>query len=309
MTRNAPDKGPLWKVQLAVSAESEDALSEAFVDLFRVPATIYTDAETNRSTAATYLRQKPSRAALDELRDRIKTMRRAGLDIPESPIRIGRIPRQDWAESWKRHFKILRIGKRLIIRPSWRKPSRKKGQAEVILDPGLSFGTGQHPTTCFCLEQIVRWREQPNPKPQSFLDIGTGSGILAISAAKLGYAPVCALDSDPEAVRIARANSRANGVATDTRFEIRDLQELQAKGYDLVCANLMYDLLLQYRKKIIHSVAPRGLLVLAGILSSQFPVIRRAYAEAGWKLVSNRAEGEWKSGAFLHKSKHDQIRN
>ena len=137
--------------------------------------------------------------------------------------------REDWAESWKRHFKPIEIGDALLVKPSWSKRRPRKNQAVVILDPGLSFGTGQHPTTAFCLREIVRLKlakergrlarefktrhhaDEPSAL-QSFLDIGTGSGILAIAAAKLGYQPVHAFDFDAEAVRIARANARANRV-------------------------------------------------------------------------------------------------
>ena len=145
----------------------------------------------------------------------------------------------------------------------------------VVLDPGLSFGTGQHPTTAFCLRQLVA-RRRPG-EAQSCLDIGTGSGILAIAAAKLGYAPVDAFDFDPEAVRIARANARRNGVAARIRFSRQDLTKLprrSARKYSLVCANLISSLLLAERERILARLQPDGVLVVAGILKEEFAQVQ-----------------------------------
>src|ERR1051326_5781735 len=143
------------------------------------------------------------------LRQELRRLAECGLAISPGRISVEKLRRGDWGESWERHFRPIEIGSALLLKPSWSRTKPKKTQAEVVLDPGLSFGTGQHPTTRFCLEQIVAFHS-PN-KPQSFLDLGTGSGILAIAAAKLGYRPVLALDVDPQAIRTARANARRNG--------------------------------------------------------------------------------------------------
>ena len=127
-------------------------------------------------------------------------------------MRLNKVPPEDWAESWKRHFKPIEIGGDLLILPSWSKRKPKTGQAVVVLDPGLSFGTGQHATTSFCLNEIVKLRRSSKASELSLLDGGTGSGILAIAAAKLGYKPVEAFDFDPVSVRVARANATSNGV-------------------------------------------------------------------------------------------------
>ncbi|MBI3875067.1 MAG: 50S ribosomal protein L11 methyltransferase, partial [Verrucomicrobia bacterium] len=136
---------------------------------------------------------------------------------------------------------------------------------------------------------------------QSFLDIGTGSGILAISAVKLGYAPVEAFDFDPDAVRVARENAAQNGVEEFIRLRRADLTKLplsSAKKFNVVCANLIYDLLLAERERILSRLKPGGRLVLAGILRKQFAPVKHAYCAAGLRLVASRAEGEWQSGAF-----------
>jgi ribosomal protein L11 methyltransferase len=206
---------------------------------------------------------------------------------------------RDWANSWKRHFKPLDIAGRLLVRPSWSRRRPGPGQVEVVLDPGLSFGTGQHPTTAFCLEQVVRHR--PGREPRALLDVGTGSGILAIAAAKLGYAPVEAFDFDPTAVRAAAENVARNGVADRVRLRRRDLTRLprtSREQFDVVCANLLADLLVRERGRLAARVKPGGILVLAGILAREFPAVRAAYEELGFKKLAGRHINEWESAAF-----------
>jgi ribosomal protein L11 methyltransferase len=133
------------------------------------------------------------------------------------------------------------------------------------------------------------------------LDIGTGSGILAISASKLGYSPVHAIDFDFEAVRIARNNARRNRVENHIRISHQDLTRLPVRPkrtYSVICANLISSLLLANRRLILVRLQPFGVLVVAGILSTEFEAVKRAYGTAGLRLVASRAEGEWRSGAF-----------
>jgi ribosomal protein L11 methyltransferase len=175
----------------------------------------------------------------------------------------------------------------------------KPGQAVVVLDPGLSFGTGQHPTTSFCLRLLVNARR--DDQAQSFLDIGTGSGILAIAAAKLGYRPVLAFDCDPDAVRVARANARRNRVGKRMRIQEADLRTFspgRRRGHDVVCANLLANLLVAESGKILQQVKPGGLLVVAGILAREFDCVNRHYIAAGARLLRSCAQREWQSAAY-----------
>jgi ribosomal protein L11 methyltransferase len=239
------------------------------------------------------------RASEAEIRKGLLELEQFGLDTGAGEIRVARVKAEDWAESWKKHFKKIEIGSRILIKPSWDKQRPKKGQALVILDPGLSFGTGQHATTSFCLRQIAAYK--PEGRTRAMLDMGCGSGILAISAAKLGYAPVKAFDFDPISVRVAKKNSRINRVDKKIAITEKDLTKLPLKSaekFGLVCANLISPLLIAERKKIIQRVAPGGLLVLAGILDSEFDQVRSAYEGEGLQLIKSKAEREWKSGAF-----------
>ena len=286
---------PLWTVSIPVSAKIEEATVELLEHIFSVSPSVYVDAETRRTTASVYLPTKPPAFHLRHLQEELGRFGQVGVPA------VKRLPSQDWAESWKRHFKPIDIRGRMLIRPSWSRRRPRKGQAEVVLDPGLSFGTGQHATTRFCLEQIVALR-RPEMR-QSFLDIGTGSGILAIAAAKMGYAPVCGFDIDRDAVRIARGNIRKNQVGRRVSLECHDVAALAkaTKGYDLVCANLIYDVLLAYKSRIISQLKPTGRLVLAGILKSQFKSVAEEYRRSGWELIGRKSEGEWESGIFSAK--------
>jgi ribosomal protein L11 methyltransferase len=189
-----------------------------------------------------------------------------------------------------------------LVLPSWSKKKLKRGQAVVTLDPGLSFGTGQHATTSFCLSEIVKLSRRFRTPDLSLLDVGTGSGILAIAAAMLGYDPIEAFDFDPVAVRVARANAKANGLTRKTKIYEANASKLPLKPkrqYGLVCANLISNLLIDVRHRLVAQVKPGGTLAVAGILKTEFPKVQRTFESLGLRLTTSRAEKEWKSGAFL----------
>jgi ribosomal protein L11 methyltransferase len=303
----------LWKVTVTTTPEAEDAVAELLRAILNQPATAYFDVETGVSTITIYLPQKWESAGKvgAAVSAGLKRIRSYGLRIGPGKIMMAKIRREDWAESWKRHFKPIEIREALLIKPSWSRRQARKGQSVIVLDPGLSFGTGHHPTTAFCLEQIVaavHGRRNQRPRriaaAKSFLDLGTGSGILAMAAARLGCSPVRALDFDPESVRVARANARANQLHRKLRIMRGDVSQLPIRpgqrghGYDLVCANLLTDLLIAQRRRIAAQLKPDGTLVLAGILKSEFASVQKAYKTLGLGPVSRQVETEWCSGAF-----------
>jgi ribosomal protein L11 methyltransferase len=292
---------PLWQISVVTSLEAEDAAVELLARIFNRPAAVYTNEKTKVTVASVYCPKRsewnPARHAA--LRHGLAAIKSGGLYTGAGKIVVRRLPREDWSESWKRHFKPLSIGSRLLIKPGWSKRRPAKNQAVVVLDPGLSFGTGNHPTTLFCLRQVAECRV--DSELQSFWDVGAGSGILAIAAAKLGYRPVHAIDFDPQAVRVARENARLNRVLPQVRLTRTDLTKLPLRSrekYDLICANLISNLLLAEKRRILNRLRPGGTLVLAGILRNEFPQVQKAYETAGMKLVASLIQGEWRSGAF-----------
>ncbi len=280
-------KSFLWQISVKTTAEAEESVRDALEELFQSAPSIYSNARTKRSVVTVYQEQKPDAKLLAKIKH---------------PYLVKRLARENWAESWKRHFKPINIGLSLLIKPGWSKRKPVKGQAVVILDPGLSFGTGHHATTMFCLRQIVACRTKGQ---QSFLDIGSGSGILSIAAAKIGYAPIESFDFDPEAVRASRQNVRQNKVQSCVCPRQKDLTTLPLRGakqYDLICANLIYDLLIQEAERIVNRLKPGGNLILAGILRSQFARVEKRFLSFGLQKISGSSEKEWKSGQFAFRS-------
>jgi ribosomal protein L11 methyltransferase len=294
MKRSSP-----WQICVTTTGEAEDAVTELLRRLGHESPSSYLDIETGRAIVSAYTATRAGAKETQTLRRGLTEIKRCGLNVGRGTILIQRVRREDWVESWKRHFRPIEIGTALLIRPGWIRRPARPGQRVVVLDPGLSFGTGQHPTTEFCLRQLAARRE--SGKAQSFLDIGTGSGILAIAAAKLGYAPITAFDVDAEAVRVARANARRNRVLDRIRFAQADLARLPrtpARRHHVICANLTSDLLIGEHRRILASLRPGGTLILAGILAKEFSQVRRTYESAGLTLIASRIEREWRSGAF-----------
>lgn len=303
-------KTTLWNISVRTTNEAEEAVAALLERLFGQSASVYANHETRVSTVTVFSDKHDEKANTKRsaLEAGLRYIADCGLNMGEASISIARVKREDWSESWKKYFKTIEVGRTLLIKPSWSKRKIKPGQAVVVLDPGLSFGTGQHPTTSFCLRQLVA--SHVKGEKRSFLDIGTGSGILALAAAKLGYAPVEAFDFDPVSVRIAAANTRKNRVESRIKLARKDLTRIPLKSrqqFDVICANLIDDLLIQESTRILNRLAPTGKLVLAGILTTQFPRVQKTYEALGLKMIATKVEGEWQSGAFVraHSSPKD----
>lgn len=201
----------------------------------------------------------------------------------------------DWRESYKAHFHAWRCG-RLHWVPVWERDRHALGPGEVALwlDPGLAFGTGNHETTRLCCERLVHWAEGRSPTAR-VIDAGCGSGILALSAARLGFETVRGFDNDPEAVRVSRENAALNGLAHRVTFTADDLRSgLTGAQAELVLANIQADVLMRYAAVLLQAIAPGGLLALSGILAAERDQVRDAFARLapGWSIDS-RVLGEW----------------
>jgi ribosomal protein L11 methyltransferase len=291
----------LSQISVTVSREAEEAVVVLVERLFGQAPCIYAPEESAISVVTTYSQEQGPglRRKREALKAGLRSLAEYQLDVGPGKLLVQRLRREDWANSWKKYFKTIEIDSALLIRPSWSKQTGQPGQSVVTLDPGLSFGTGQHPTTAYCLRELVRTYR--SDAQQSFWDVGTGSGILAISAVKLGYSPVQALDNDPVAVRIARTNARRNRVANQLTITRQDITKLPVRGrfqYDLICANLVHDLLINQVPRIVNRLRPSGKLVLAGILASQFAGVQAAYESVGLRLDRSKKEREWQSGTF-----------
>ncbi|MFN8449463.1 MAG: 50S ribosomal protein L11 methyltransferase [Anaerolineae bacterium] len=186
--------------------------------------------------------------------------------MPTPEYRI--VEETDWAEAWKVHYHPLRIGRRLLIRPLWTEVELQPGDVEIALDPGMAFGTGTHPTTQLCLEAV----EDLIVPGAKALDLGCGSGILAIAAAKLGAAHVLALDIDPVAVESARQNAEQNGAADKITVQEGSLESVitSARRFDLLLCNILARIIIQMcGQRLGDVVRPGGLAIFSGIIEEQ----------------------------------------
>ena len=253
----------------------------------------------------------------------------------KAEIETGNIPDEDWKFAYRRHFKTEEIGGHLVVVPEWEVEDfrRKAGDADrqmIVLDPGMAFGTGKHETTRACLEyidELAPGAEHQAPSI-SFLDMGCGSGILSIAAAKLGYAPVAGFDIDDEAVAASKENAAKNGVSVDYRtFALGkgavtlDSSIEAAKGVypdlalqgkrndpaahpfgpaDLVVANILGPLLIAFADEIAGYVKQK--LVISGILTELYPEVLAAFASRGFREVSRKTLGEWSTGLLTRAS-------
>ena len=232
-------------------------------------------------------------AAETEARTRWAELR-ARLTAAGEPV-VCELADQDWRDSYKAHFKAWRFG-RLHWVPVWERDSHilPAGDAVIWLDPGLAFGTGNHETTRLCCERLVAFTEQCGTAGR-VIDAGCGSGILALSAARLGFRKVVAFDNDPEAVRVSRENAVLNDLAGAVDFFTGDLGSgLAGREAELVLANIQADVLMRFAPQLLAAVAPDGLLVLSGILAVELEKVRAVFAAAapGWD-VQTRTMGEW----------------
>ncbi|MEN9674968.1 MAG: hypothetical protein RIS76_864 [Verrucomicrobiota bacterium] len=291
----------LRQISITVKPEAEEEVAALLHEEFGQSASSHTDLATGLCTVSVYwgLPAGEVTATRGLLREGLRDLAAGGLDVSPGRIGIRKVPARDWSESWKRHFRPIEIGRTLLVQPTWSRRKPKAGQQLVLLDPGLSFGTGQHATTRYCLEQVAALR-RPGTE-QSLLDAGCGSGILAIAAARLGYAEVSAFDYDAEAVRIAVANCELNRVSDGVTPTVADLTRLprtSREKFDVICANLISDLLIAERSRLLVRLKPGGALVVAGILATQFREVERALTLSGLRRRGAKTEGEWRSGWF-----------
>jgi ribosomal protein L11 methyltransferase len=194
----------------------------------------------------------------------------------------------DWRDSWKRYFGVQRVGRRLVIVPSWEKYDAKRDDIVLRIDPGMAFGTGQHQTTAMCLAAL----EEVVTEGQSVLDLGCGSGILAIAAAKLGAQRVLAIDIDPQAVKAANENATANGVTIETRTGTLDAA---TERFDVIAANISGLTLERLAPLLFASLNGGGALIASGFLDEALSGLVAAFEAAGLQIERVIEDGQWRS--------------
>ncbi len=199
----------------------------------------------------------------------------------------------DWGEQWKKYFKPLRVGREIVIKPTWERYASEGGDIVIEIDPGMAFGTGQHASTRMCLEALEDVIAKDRAiKAWEVLDVGTGTGILGIACAKLGAEKVLCLDVDKKAVSIARENIQMNDVADRVRAAGRDVTTLDG-SFDLIVANLTEKILTKLRPTLVDLLRPRGYLIISGIIIDNCAMIEESFLADPLILHRSLTEKEW----------------
>ena len=226
---------------------------------------------------------------LQNLSERLASLAQHGIDKGAGAVSWRAVADEDWAETWKEFFHTEKVGARTVIKPTWEEYEAKAGEIVVELDPGAAFGTGQHATTSLCiraLEDLVR-------PGMTVFDVGTGSGVLAIVAAKLGAKRVEAVDFDPVAVRVARENVRQNGAEDVVRTERSDLLKSVAGEADLIIANIIADIIVRLFGEVKGSLAAGGTMLLSGIIEDRLADVVEAAGQHGFSVEKIEQEKGW----------------
>ena len=230
----------------------------------------------------------------DRLRDRI-AMIRSGLDAMRCEafgsltLEQANVRDEDWLETWKQYFKPFRAGKSLVIKPTWESYAAQPGDKVIEIDPGMAFGSGKHETTAMCLELL----EQELRGGEEVIDVGTGSGILAIGAALLGARHVLAIDIDPDAVRVAKENIVHNGFEDRITAVRGDLLKDRSAVCDVCVANIIADIICAFASPLRAKIRPGGTFIASGIIKEREDEVVRAVTEVGYRVAEVRRRGEW----------------
>ena len=225
---------------------------------------------------------------LETLAARLPLLRRTLSDPGTLKITTAEAEQTDWSENWKKYYKPFRAGKRLVIKPTWESWDRQEGDLVVEMDPGMAFGTGTHETTALCVEMIEEYY-----RGGAFLDVGTGSGILAICAGLLGAGDVTAVDIDPDAVRVAKENVEKNGLQGKVDVRQGDLIKGLDRSFDFAAANILAPIVCLLCGPLFSHLKPGSLFICSGILAEQEDTVRKALADSGYRVLEVRRKKDW----------------
>lgn len=224
---------------------------------------------------------------------------RIAADDLDCEVEVINVSDEDWANSWKKYYHPIKAGNRIVIVPAWEEYEKKDGELILKMDPGMAFGTGTHETTRLVIKEIENY-----VKPgDTVLDVGTGSGILSIAASLLGATSVNAYDIDPTAVRIAKENAKDNGCNNITVDTSDLLSNVERKQYDLICANIVADIIIRMSKDLYKFAHENTVFIASGILTERRDEVLDAMNKTPFKYVSEISENGWCVIVFEYKMK------
>jgi len=227
---------------------------------------------------------------VDEIKQSINNLLLYDIDLGRNQITISEINEEEWATAWKKYYKPVKVTKNLSITPTWEDyHPADRGEQVIELDPGMAFGTGTHPTTVLCIEALERYM----PANAKVLDVGTGTGVLAISAAKLGAREVLAVDLDHVAVQSAKINVKLNKVQDIVSVKQTTLADNVGAGYDVVVANLLAEIVIRMAEGAAKVLLPDGILIASGIINNKKDEVKHVLEGSGLTVIHEAAREDW----------------
>ena len=236
-------------------------------------------------------------ALLETIRNKLSELSASaaeGQDFGTLRLDTSTVNDQAWTDIWKKYFKPFHASEHVVIKPTWESFSPSESDHVIEIDPGMAFGSGTHETTGMCLsilEEVIHGGED-------IIDVGTGSGILAIGAAKLGAGHVLAIDIDPDAVKVARENILHNGVDSIVSVRQGNLLERVSDVCDICVANIIADVIISFAAPLVNHIRPGGLFVCSGIVNTRSGDVAEALTDAGYKMLKKETKGDWTAFLF-----------
>lgn len=292
-----------FEISVSINPDAIELVTEIFFERFECEGVVqaeekYKDLElieTTNNVAKGYIKfdvedfrpseiQKIFTQAKEELKEDGFTEEELG----NWTVSAKKVINQDWSKKWKEHWKPTRASEHVVICPSWEECERKKDEVLITLDPGSAFGTGTHATTQLCIQAIEKYLK----KGDETADIGTGSGILAITAVKFGATRAVAIDNDPLVIDVAKDNAQVNGVFSKIDFS-HATADMLTEQFDFVCANILHNILAEIMGDLKNIMKPQGYMVLSGILDEKKPIVLEAVEKHGLKIIETLYQDQW----------------
>lgn len=265
--------------------EKQDALAWDYVD-----EDLYKKSGYEGVIIKAYLsEEKNVIASIEEITQKMGMLKEYGINIGEGSVSLIEVDENDWAHSWKAYYKPAKIGEKIVVKPTWEEYEKSEGDIVIELDPGMAFGTGTHETTSMCIVELEKY-----VKPSSVVfDIGCGSGILSIAAAKLGSQKVIGVDLDEVAVKVSKENVEENNVSDIVEIKFGNLMDVVSDKADIVVANIMADIIKILAKDVKDSLKEDGVFISSGIILDKIEEVKSSLVEDGFEIIDVRTQGEW----------------
>ncbi|MEJ8554314.1 50S ribosomal protein L11 methyltransferase [Tepidibacter sp. Z1-5] len=233
--------------------------------------------------------QKNIVGEVEMIREKIKLLPTYGIEIGEGSVNISEVDEQDWANSWKQYYKPAKVGEKIVVKPTWEEYEKNDGDIVIELDPGMAFGTGTHETTTMCIREL----EKRINNEDVVFDIGCGSGILSIAAAKLGAKKTIGVDLDEVAVKVSKENAELNNVDSSVEIRYGNLMNVVTEKADIVVANIIADIIAILAKDVSNFLNDEGIFIASGIILDKIEFVKAALLENNFEILEVNTMGEW----------------